>query len=158
MPCHTTPPALRVAPEASKKQKRAEVCCLVNALPVRMHAFTSNQAAHPQPPTQDLYTTHHRGVALFTLPRSSLPPPTPTHALAEPCTSLLKLCFPTTLSTAAMASVRLPPLLLALVLAVVLALLLPSAQAFLPLQLSSSSSLMKQQHQHRPGTNRGAQG
>lgn len=65
--------------------------------------------------------------------------------------------FPT--HTAAMASVRLPPLLLTLVLAVVVALLLPSAQAFFPQQqLSSSSSLMKQQHQHRPGTDRVTQG
>lgn len=57
-------------------------------------------------------------------------------------------------STAAMASVRLPHLLLALLLASMVALLLPSAEAFFPQQLpsSSSSSLMKHQ-QHQTGTN-----
>ena len=158
MPCHTRapPPALRVAPEASKKQRELKLVALsMPCLFACMLSLLIKPPTHSHPHT-GLYTL------IVALPSSLCQDPL-SHLLRlrtrwQSSPSLLKLCFPPTLETAAMASVRLPPLLLALVLAVVLALLLPSAQAFFPQQLSSSSSLMKPQHQYRPGTNRGTQG
>lgn len=148
---------LRVAPEA-------RACCLLSCGGGwALHPLISPQPSNPQPDTTHTHRPAYtalttRGVALFNLLFARISTP---YAYARvgsaPCTPLLKLCLPP--NTAAMASVRLQPLLLALVLAVVLALLLPSAQAFFPQQqLSFPSSLMKHQHQHRPGTNRGTWG